>query len=102
MDNHVCKQCGKEYHTCNMYGCSKCDELEKDPQTLGYCSNECFVVSEEYNDKMLLFDYFCLRLEPQEREILANILADPNEMVWRYQMHLKAWIEMDKNDGDKK
>lgn len=87
MKDMECKNCGKAFE---VYNINYAD---------GHCSKECWINSEEYTDKSLLFDYLCMRLEPMEREMLHNLLDSDFRYIERFIEHLELWLEMDKDNA---
>lgn len=70
-----CIKCGKKYHWCSSCGFSF-------PEDHGYCSNDCFVNSDEYKDVVGRFKLVIDKLGNKELGLLSWLLREVNFEVY--------------------
>lgn len=65
----VCKKCGKKYHYCG-----SCDS--EDCKDYSYCSDGCYMSSEDYKLRTGHFDDFVATLSDKQKTLLGLLLLN--------------------------
>jgi len=81
----ICKKCGRKFHYCGSCGF---DEFSSN----GYCSDACWLKSEEYGKNEIMVKEFYRSLDGLQRKAFRHIL-DEVDMDYSFGNIMDKWMD---------